>query len=552
LRNSDFRVASACAAVGAQQGAEGEALHWRFAGEAHAEAPFEALKLTAYASDRGDPARDPAGAVTEALEWGAGRSFDALVETQRRALDAYWEAAHVALPAHPALERAARYNLLQLFQAVGRDGESSIPAKGQTGEGYEGHVFWDADCFMLPMFAFLAPDRARSMLEFRSKGLDKARAIARLMGHARGALFPWRTIGGEECSAFFPAGTAQYHINADIAYAVRIYAAATGDEALLDAFGVELLLETARIWLEIGHHRADGQFCIDKVTGPDEYSALVDNNYYTNAMAKAHLEDAVRQAEAMAARAPQAFQALAARIRYTAPEGEEMRRAARAMRLPVCAERGVLAQDDAFLSKQVWDFAGTPPERYPLLLHHHPLTIYRRQVCKQADAVLALALAGRGLDSELKRRTFAYYEGVTTHDSTLSPSGFATAAAQAGLLDQAFAYLRMTTLVDLEDLCGNADHGLHMAAMAGGWLALAFGFAGVDVEGGALALTPRFGAALGPYGLRLRYRGRLLSLEVSREGVVYRLERGEALEITHLGAPLLLQPGRAAAAELAP
>ncbi len=543
LQGSGIGLASAVRMVGAQPIQRlGDVLTWQFDRPAPPDSPLEIVKFTAYATDRGHKDRPHAQAALAALEWGEALGFADLVAGQRAQLDRFWQAAQIDLPAQPALERALRFNALQVLQAAGTDGESSVAAKGQTGEGYEGHVFWDAECFMAPMLAFLAPERARAMLRYRAKGLDHARTNARQMGHARGALFPWRTIGGAECSAFFPAGAAQYHLNADIAYAIRTYAAATGDVEMLSSFGVEMLIETARIWLAIGHFHPERGFCLDKVTGPDEYSALVDNNYYTNAMAKAHLLDGVKEAQAMRQRDPVAYAALAKRLELIPEELELMARAAAQMRLPVCQQRGILAQDDAFLDKKIWDFAATPPHHYPLLLHVHPLTIYRHQVCKQADVVLALSMAGRDLDLALKQRTFDYYEGVTTHDSTLSPCGFAVAAAQIGRLEKAVQYLKMTALVDLEDLCGNADHGLHMAAMAGGWLTLAFGFAGLQLENG-LRFAPRYTPALGPYGIRLRYHGRLLAIAISEEGVRYSLLDGEPLAITHEQEPLTLTLG---------
>lgn len=543
LRGSGIGLASVVRALGTGP-AEliDDVLTWSAAAQASPDLPLEIVKFTAYATDRGHRDRPHAQSAIAALEWAEASGFAGLLANQRAQLDRFWEAAQIDLPAQPELERALRFNALQVLQAAGADGESSVSAKGQTGEGYEGHVFWDAECFMAPMLALTAPARARAMLAYRAKGLDQARANARQMGHARGALFPWRTIGGGECSAFFPAGAAQYHLNADIAYAIRTYAAATDDHEMLSRFGVEMLVETARIWLEIGHFHPERGFCIDKVTGPDEYSALVDNNYYTNAMAKAHLLDCAAQADAMRARDPLAFAALAEKLALTGEELALMRRAAALMRLPVCEKRAILAQDDAFLDKKIWDFAATAPHHYPLLLHVHPLTIYRHQVCKQADAVLALALAGGDLDLALKERTFDYYERVTTHDSTLSPCGFAIAAAQIGWLERAVDYLKMTAFVDLEDLCGNADHGLHMAAMAGGWLALAFGFAGLQLSDG-LRFTPRYTSALGSYVLRLRYHGRLLAIAIDETGARYTLLAGEALSMMHEQQRLTLSPG---------
>src|SRR6185312_16108091 len=270
------------------------------------------------------------------------------------------------------------------------------------------------------------------------------------------------------------SGSAQYHINAAIAFAIRLYVEASGDRAFLAEGGAEILIETARIWLQVGHFNArrGGAFCINDVTGPDEYTALVDNNYYTNRMAQEHLRHAVEVTREMAESAPALFDALQQKLELSGGEVAEWSRAAEAMYLPHDDRLGIVAQDDSFLDKPPWDFAGTPPEKYPLLMHHHPLTLYRHQVCKQADALLALVLAGNNVDRATKRRSFDYYEAVTVHDSTLSASSFAVLAAEVGHAQKARDYFMDGLRVDLDDLHANTSQGAHMAAMAGSWLAL--------------------------------------------------------------------------------
>ena len=323
--------------------------------------------LAAYAAVRDG---DPLPLALDALA--AAAADGALFDGQRSWFDRFWRDAGLAL-ADAGAAQALRHGLFQLVQAAGRDGSASLAAKGQTGEGYEGHVFWDAEIYALPVFVYLAPATARAMLQWRIDRLDAARANARLMGHGRGALYPWRTIGGAECSSFFPAGAAQYHINADIAHALQLYVMTTGDRSILADGGAAMLAETARIWLQVGFHdpARDDAFVINRITGPDEYSALVDNNLYTNLMAAAHLRFAADAGE------------------VGAEEAAAMRRAADRMVLAHDAARDVPAQDDGIFALQPWPFDRTPPGDYPLLLHHHPLTLYRYRVAKQADAVLA-------------------------------------------------------------------------------------------------------------------------------------------------------------------
>ena len=480
------------------------------------------------------------------LQRAVDQGYAQIRERQRQRLAEFWEQADLAIVGAPDIEQALRLNLFHVFQSTSRDGSGTAAAKGLTGEGYEGHYFWDAEAFMLPVLATLAPGLARSMLEYRYRTLEHARAHARELNHPRGALYAWRTISGGECSAYFPGGSAQYHINAAVAWAIRLYVDASGDAAFLCERGAEMLFETARIWLEIGHFnpRRAGAFCIHEVTGPDEYSALVDNNHYTNRMAQRHLRDAAAVAEWMAADHPDALAALSARIGLGAEEPRQWHRAAEAMHLPVDAALGIFPQDDTFLDKPRLDIRREIHAGQPLLLRLHPLTLYRHQVCKQADTLLALVLAGEGVDRAAKQRNLEYYEGVTVHDSTLSASTFAVLAAEVGQIGKACRYFLDTLRVDLDNLHGNTAHGVHLAAMAGSWLALTWGFAGLRVANGELTLAPRLPPAWQSYRFGLRWRDAQLRVEVDGDGVRYTLTAGTALTFRHAGKPQRLHAGQ--------
>ncbi len=473
--------------------------------------------------------------VEEALGQAMSSGFTELARQQTNHLRPFWENADLAVSHNANTELALRLNLFHVYQSSCRDGTASIAAKGLTGEGYEGHYFWDAEAFMLPAMVGVAPALARSMLEFRYRTLDGARRHAREMNHSRGALYPWRTISGDECSAYFPSGSAQYHINAAIAWAIRLYSDATGDEAFLLSQAAEILFETARIWLDIGHFnpRRNDAFCIHEVTGPDEYSALVNNNHYTNRMAQQHLHYASAVARWMASEKSSAYAELSVRIGLDADESEQWQRAADAMYLPIDTELDIFPQDDGFLDKPRLPPQDAEGGKQPLLLRMHPLTIYRHQVCKQADTLLALVLAGQDVDRDAKRRNLAYYEAVTVHDSTLSASTFAILAAEVGELDKAATYFEETLRVDLDDLHGNASHGLHMAAMAGSWLALTWGFGGLRVINGVPAFSPRLPASWRGYRFGLRWHDAHLRVSVDQDGVIYSLTEGDSLTFRH-------------------
>ncbi len=508
---------------------DGDKVGQVFAFDAQAGQSVRLTKFGAYYSSRDYPANQLAGLARTALSAAKSQGFDALCASQQAFLADFWDQADVEIAGDDALQQGMRFNQFHLLQSVGRDGKTNIAAKGVTGEGYEGHYFWDTEIYIFPFFLYSKPEIARKLLDYRYAGLPAARSRAREMSHAKGALYPWRTIAGDECSAYFPAGTAQYHINADIAYSIKLYFEATGDLDYMAQAGAEIVLETARIWTGIGSYDRAGRFCINEVTGPDEYTALVNNNYYTNAMAQMHLRFAAEIIDTLRTRRASDYARIAAATGLEEGEPAEWLRAAGRMALPYDTALGIHEQDDSFLSKKAWDFAGTPADKYPLLLNYHPLVIYRHQVCKQADVVLALLLLSEQFSLDDKRRDFDYYEAVTTHDSSLSSCIFAIIAAEVGYADKAYNYFMETARLDLDNTHGNTHYGVHTAAMAGTWMGVAYGFAGMRVTDGALRFTPTLPAQWQHYQFKIHIQGALLQVRVDATHTVYTLLRGESL-----------------------
>ncbi|HEY4751762.1 MAG TPA: glycosyl hydrolase family 65 protein, partial [Candidatus Limnocylindrales bacterium] len=468
-------------------------------------------------------------------------------------LEAFWARSDIEIDGDEALQQSIRFSLFSIFQSAGRDGRTGLPAKGLTGEGYEGHVFWDTEAFGLPFFVYSEPILARALLRFRIWRLPQARARAAEMAE-HGALYPWRTINGEEASAYFPAGTAQYHINADIALALVRYLEVTGDHSLLLEGGAEMLFETARMWASLGAYipARGGAFCINMVTGPDEYSALVNNNAFTNLMARAHLRHAARIAAQLARDEPEAWSRIAGAIGLTGDEVDGWRRAAEAMYVPRDRELGIHLQDDAFLDRERWDFEGTPPENWPLLLHYHPLVIYRHQVLKQADVVLAQVRLAHEFTLAEKRRNFDFYDPLTTGDSSLSPSIQSVAAAELGYAAKAYEYFMRTARMDLDDVNGNTEHGVHIAAMAGTWVALVYGFGGLRDDDGAVSFAPRLPAQWRRLQFRLGLGESRLRVSILHDEVAYLVDSGPQVEIRHFGQPVVVAPGEPAVFDLVP
>ncbi len=457
-------------------------------------------------------------------------------------MEDFWQRSDVTIMTNPdrakasttAVQQALRFNLFHVLLASARTEDTGVPAKGLTGAAYGGHYFWDTEIYVLPFLTYTAPRIAKNLLRFRHGMLDKARQRARELNQ-RGAMYPWRTINGEEASAYYAAGTAQYHINADIMYALKKYVQATEDEEFLFDEGVEMLVETARLWRSLGFYspRNDGQFCIHCVTGPDEYNTVVDNNVYTNLMARENLRYAADTVEQVRDRRPDLFTALVHKTRLDASEVQEWKQAADRMFVPYDERLQITPQDDQFLNQEPWDFDRTPADKYPLLLFFHPLTIYRYQVLKQADLVLAMFLLGHEFPPDLKRRNFAFYDPITTGDSSLSACIQSIMAAEVGQMDKALEYARVATLMDLGDVAGNVKDGCHIAAMGGVWMIFVYGFAGLRDYGDGLCFWPVLPDVLHCIRFRLNYRGRTLEVNVGQAATHYRLITGTALTIRH-------------------
>jgi len=501
-------------------------------------------KLISYQTSRAVPPDELVQRCGRTLDRVARDGFAALAAAQRAQLDRFWDRADVHVDVGeltPRTQQAIRWNLFQVAQATWRAEGAGVPAKGLTAASYGGHYFWDTEIYLLPMLTYTRPRIARNLLRFRHSMLPSARDRARELGQ-RGAMFPWRTINGREASAYFQAGTAQYHINADIAYAIRRYVNARGDIGFLAEVGAEMLVETARLWEDLGFYADDGEFHIHGVTGPDEYTTVVDDNAYTNLMARLNLGYAAEVVRILESERPEAYAALADAVGLLPQEVLAWERAASAMHVPFDEERGIHPQDARFLHHEVWDLGATPPEHFPLMLHYHPLDIYRHQVIKQADIVLAMYLLGDEFSDEHKRADFAYYDRLTTGDSSLSASVQSIVAAEVGDEQAALRYFRRALLMDLADVAGNASDGVHIAAAGGVWQTLVFGFGGVRDHDGEISIDPRLPATWRRLEFSLRVRDRQLRIRLEQERERYLLESGDALELRIRGERVRLVP----------
>lgn len=463
---------------------------------------------------------------------------------QKEYVEEFWRTADVIIEGDNALQQGIRFNLFHLMQSAGRDGKTGMGAKGLSGEGYEGHYFWDTEMYVLPVFVYTKPDLAKKLLDYRYFTLDKARERARVLGHDKGALYPWRTINGEEASTYFPLGTAQYHINADIAYAFKLYVDVNDDFDYLKDKAAEVLCETARVWADVGSFSqyVGDKYCICAVTGPDEYNAIVDNNFYTNLMARENLRDAIWALNKIKEKDKLAYDNLVKKIDLKAEEIEYWKKIIENMYFPYDEKRGVYPLDDGFMKRKPWDDSKIPKEKRHLLYeNYHPLFIFRQRMSKQADAILAMYLHSNLFSIDELRRNYDFYQEVTLHHSSLSTCIFGILASQIGYDEEAYKYFSQSARMDLDDYHNNFYAGIHAANMAGTWQGIVNGFAGLRTNKGILELNPKIPKAWNAYSFKIFYKKNLLEIKISKDEIKIRLLEGENLELYVYGEKVYIE-----------
>lgn len=525
--------------------------------------------------------------------------FEGLEREQKKIMHRFWETADIEISGEgsEALSQGIRFNMFHIYQAAGRDGKTGMGAKGLSGEGYEGHYFWDTEMYVMPALIYTEPETAKGLLEYRYATLPKARERAKVLGHVKGALFPWRTINGEEASTYYPLGTAQYHINADIEYALSLYLQVTGDLEFFKEKGAELILETARIWADVGSFAQcrDGKYCICCVTGPDEYNVLVDNNFYTNLMAREHLRDAVNTVQYLRQHEQETFFRLADKLELEPREVKLWQKIVENMYLPYDESRRVYPMDDGFMMRKPWDENRIPPEKRAWLYeNYHPLFIMRHRMSKQADAILGMYLHSNLFSGEVLRRNYDFYQEVTLHHSSLSTCIFGIVACDIGsrmvcdagmaghddiqvdeaaqaehteirideaaqaeyteirsdeaarmeaadkYFREAYEYFSMSARMDLDDYHNNFYAGIHAANMAGTWQAIMNGFAGMRCFDGKLSFQPHLPKEWKGYRFCVRFRDSVIQAEITRDGAKFHLKSGKPVEIFVCGEKLML------------
>ena len=508
---------------------------YRMTFEAEAGETVGCDKIVCAVTDRDHPedalehvARDGASAALEA-------GYDYLLREQERGWARRWDKADVRIDGDVAAQQGIRFNLFQLFSTYyGEDARLNIGPKGFTGEKYGGATYWDTEAYCLPLYTAVAGEEvARSLLRYRWLQLEGARRNAKRQG-LPGALYPMVTFTGDECHNEWEITFEEIHRNSAVAYAIFAYTQYTGDRSYLEECGIDVLTEIARFWAGRVHFsRRAGKYMIHGVTGPNEYENNVNNNWYTNRMAAWVLRYTAEQLELV----PEAKRAA---LGVTKEETARFLEISEGMYLPEDRQLGVFVQHDTFLDKELMPAAAIPPEERPINQHWSWDRILRSCFIKQADVLQGLYFLEHLYDRETIRRNYRFYEPMTVHESSLSACVHSVLASAIGDMPKAQEMYRRTARLDLDDVNQDTRDGLHITSMAGSWLAIAQGFAGMRTITGRLSFDPRLPQGWDGYAFKLVYRGRRLEVSVTREGAQVRLLSGEPLEIMVSGEPQLL------------
>ncbi|MEE8401333.1 MAG: glycosyl hydrolase family 65 protein [Candidatus Hydrothermarchaeaceae archaeon] len=497
--------------------------------------------------------------ATQLVSQCAKKGFEKILEEHFRAWGKKWKTASVEILGDKEIEKAVRFNIYQLIIAANEDfSDNSIGAKALTGEGYRGHVFWDAEIFCLPFFLYTYPTLARNLLMYRYHRLPKAREIAREMGY-RGAMFPWESAetGHETTPTWYKDGEGkiqkirtneqEHHITADVAFSVLNYFWATGDEDFLLDYGLEILLETARFWSSrVEYNRGKKRYDINHVIGPDEFHEDVNNNVYTNIMAKHNLNEAASLHQEFLGKYPGEVKKLKKKIGLKSKDPEKWLNIASKIPVPRPNKTGIIEQFDGFFKRKKlplpelnnWQIPGSPKNSE---------MIGDTQYVKQADVVMVLYLFPELYSAKIKRKNYQFYEKRTLHHSSLSPSVHSAVGAEVGEEEKAYRYFEISANIDLKNIYGNTDMGIHAASLGGTWQAMVHGFSGIRVREGHLTFNPRLPSKWKRIKLFINFKGFVIAVDIYKKKLslyFHSRNKSDILNVRVYGKPYELLANR--------
>ncbi|WP_105616910.1 glycoside hydrolase family 65 protein [Vallitalea okinawensis] len=461
-------------------------------------------------------------------------SYEKVLVKHKIAMEAFWAKSDIRISGNDAAQKGIRFNLFHLSGcAYESNGRVSIGAKGLHGEGYKGHVFWDTEIFMLPFFIYSQPEVARDLLKYRYNTLKGARENAIIDGY-KGSRYPWEAAdtGCEETPKWLLGptgemircytGDEEYHINADIAYSIKTYYDATGDEEFMLDYGYEMILETANFWeSRLEYNNKEDRYEITTVIGPDEFHEHVDNNVYTNYFAKWNLELGIWAVTVLKEKNYKKYCELERRLQLSEELYIQWEKKSQKIYIPKKEGEKLIEQFQGYFDLNDIPIRERTEQGMPIWPKEVPkgIGVGETQLIKQPDVIMLMLLLEDEFDEEMKHINYRYYEKRTMHKSSLSPSMYSIMGLRLGYRDMAYDYLMKTLMVDLGDNQGNAEHGLHAASTGGAWQSLIFGFGGVRIKNGELHINPWLPEHWQEIAFQIFWKGEVIQVSVSSQRI---------------------------------
>ena len=503
-------------------------------------------KFGGYTVDRNHKASHLISAAKGVLKKAIDLGFDALLEKQKLAWAKIWEMSDITIEGDTKAQQGIRFNIFQLNQTYsGTDSRLNIGPKGFTGEKYGGSTYWDTEAYCIPFYMATKDQKvARNLLEYRYHHLEKAIENAKKLGFSNGAaLYPMVTMNGEECHNEWEITFEEIHRNGAIAFAIFNYYRFTGDYTYIPEMGLEVLIGIARFW----HQRATFSTQKDKyvilgVTGPNEYENNVNNNWYTNYLAKWCINYAVEQLKKVKDGYPEDYHRIIGVTKLTDNETEKWKKVADNMYFPYSATHDIFLQQDGFLDKELITVADLPKSQRPINQKWSWDRILRSPYIKQADTLQGFYLFEDHFSTEALEKHFDFYEPFTVHESSLSPCVHSIQAAKLNRMEQAYTFYLRTSRLDLDDYNKEVEEGLHITSMAGTWMSIVEGFGGMRVVEDKLSFMPRIPKQWKAYSFKINFRKRILKVTVSQHETKFQLEGTEDTSIRVNGKRIVISP----------
>ena len=486
--------------------------------------------------------------IQKALDLG----YDQLVENQIEAWAKIWEMSDITIDGDIKAQQGIRFNIFQLNQTyLGKDSRLNIGPKGFTGEKYGGSTYWDTEAYCIPFYMATKDQQvARNLLAYRFNHLDKAIENAAKLGFTNGAaLFPMVTMNGEECHNEWEITFEEIHRNGAIAFAIFNYHRFTGDYSYIPEKGLEVLIGIARFW----HQRATfstekNQYVILGVTGPNEYENNVNNNFYTNYLAKWCLDYTFEQIQKVALEFPLDHKRISEKVNISDSELQSWKKVADNMYFPYSEKLQIYLQQDGFLDKELVRVADLEKSQRPINQKWSWDRILRSPYIKQADVLQCFYFFENQFSKEELQRNFEFYESLTVHESSLSPCVHSIQAAVLDKMDMAYTFYLRTSRLDLDDYNKEVEEGCHITSMAGTWMSIVEGFGGMRVKNDALHFSPKIPKEWNGYSFKINFRNQILKVEINHQETKFILEGSDSMEVFVNEKPILVAPNHLATA----